>query len=831
MESPVKVTWVVIFTSPFVFGQLRYTVPEEKDPGTYIGNVATDLSLDMKKMALRRFRIVSSAQGQHFDINPGSGRLLIKDRLDREQLCGTNLVCSLNFEVMLENPVELHHVEVNILDINDNAPSFRGNEIKLDISEATLPGVRFPVEKAYDPDIGTNSVSVYQLSPNKHFILKNPNPGEGNEFPELLLERALDREHEKTHLLTMTAYDGGYQQHSAVAKIIVNVLDANDNPPVFSQSQYVVTLEENASNGSLVIKLNATDLDEGTNAEIVYSYSASTAAKAHELFRLDSATGVITLNGSVDFEDTSRYELYILATNKGPRSEVALCKILVEIIDLNDNGPEISVTSVSHSIPEDAPTGTVVAFISVADKDSGPNGHVSCKISHNIPFQLKPSLNNYYTLVTSNALDRELVSEYNVSVWATDQGSPVRSSHRTIRVHIEDVNDNPPSFSETTFEIYVTENNFPGAAVGRVNAEDPDLGKNADISYIFVGNQLNNEPSSTCFSVGREDGVIYALTSLDYEKMREYQFRIKGLDAGIPQLSGAVNIKVYVIDANDNTPEILYPFPGKDLEGANSVPRSANAGHLVAKVLAVDADVGFNAWISYQLLKSDVSELFSISKYTGEIRTARQIQSNDSSVHNLVIMVKDNGRPSLSASTVIHLALTDSVPDARPKVNMPQTGGEESISDLNLYLIICLLSVLFLFFVVVSITVALRCYNSANMGLQSNFCSRWKTDTNSTYQQRNAFVQSHGSQGLQAYVEVHGGRSIYKVDTYRISVPQELKDDFITIDFPSANNSNPCHQQFQELCLLSEDNIGPILSSEVRKYTRLLSCSFICLSV
>ncbi|XP_043925883.1 protocadherin gamma-C3-like [Protopterus annectens] len=810
MMSLLKVAWIFYFTCTFVFGQIRYTVPEEKDPGTYIGNVANDLSLDIKTLSLRQMQVVSSTEGHYFDVNPLTGRLLIKNRIDREQLCRANPVCLIHFEVMLENPTELRHVEVNILDINDNSPEFGEKEMTLNISETVALGSRFRVERAFDPDVGTNSVSVYHLSPNKHFVLKNSNPTDGSEFPELVLERALDREQEKTHLLTMTVYDGGYQQHSAVASIIINILDANDNPPVFSQSQYVVTLEENAPKGSLVIKLNATDLDEGTNAEIIYSFSASTTSKALGIFTLDSVTGAITLNGSVDFEEVSRYEMYLTAIDKGPYAEAAHCTVLVDITDVNDNTPEITVKSAKHSVPEDASLGTVIAFIIVGDKDSGPNGHVSCMISDGLPFQLKPSLNNYFSLITSDLLDRELVSQYNVSIWASDQGFPVRSAYTNLQIQVSDVNDNPPRFSETFHEVYITENNLPGTLAGKVTAEDADAGQNAQISYLFIGIPNKSQTSSTYFSVGAEDGAIYVLTSLDYEKEREYQFQIEARDAGVPQLSGTVTVKVFVVDANDNNPEILHPSPMKGSEVANRIPRSSSAGYLVAKVSAVDADIGHNAWLSYQLLKSNVPELFSISKYTGEIRTTRQFQGNDSSSYTLVIMVKDNGQPALSATAVLHLDMMDSSPDVLPNVNR-HYNSQENMSDLNVYLIICLLSIVVLFFVIVSVTIALRCYNASDLDPRLNLCCR-QEDTIGRGQQVSSSLQPHGH---QTYVEVYGNSSLYKVGTYR-TVPQELKDDFITIDFPGTNNSNACIQQFQQLCLICDDNVRPVSTSEVR---------------
>ncbi|MCJ8735737.1 hypothetical protein PDJAM_G00250990 [Pangasius djambal] len=692
-----------------VLAQIRYSVLEEREHGAFVGNIAEDLGLDVARLSARRFRIVSGARKQYLEVNLENGILFVNEKIDREELCEQSPVCFLHLQVVIENPLELYRVEVEIIDVNDNAPSFPWSEFNLEITESAAPGSRFPLESAQDLDAGSNSLRSYLLSANQHFVLDVQTRNDGSKFAELVLESPLDREKQKMHEMVLTAVDGGSPLRSGTAQIMVTVLDANDNVPVFDRSVYRVSLVENAPRGTLVLKLNATDLDEGSNGEIVYSFSGHAPLKVRELFSVDSFSGEIRVKGIVDYEKASVYELYVQAKDKGPSAVAVHCKVLVDILDVNDNAPEVILTSVSTPVQEDAPPGTVIAVISVMDRDSGENGAVDCQIPSHVPFRLHSSFKNYYTLATSEFLDRESVAEYNITLTARDLGSPPLSTGKTIHVLVSDVNDNPPRFLQPSYTVYVTENNAPGASICSVSAVDPDSNQNAYLSYSILEGQIRGMPVSTYVSINSDNGNIYALRSFDYEQLRNFQIRVQARDAGFPPLSGNVTVSVFVLDQNDNAPLVVSPLPKNGTAATETVPRSADAGYLVAKITALDADAGQNSRLSYQVLHATDPGLFSIALYTGEIRTIRRFVDKDATRHRLVILVKDNGQPSLSATVSLILTLVDGVPESLSDLD-DHTLSRRAPSNLALYLIVSLSVVSLIFLVAIIVLAALKCY-------------------------------------------------------------------------------------------------------------------------
>ncbi|XP_057205031.1 protocadherin-10 isoform X2 [Triplophysa rosa] len=692
-----------------VLAQIRYSIPEELEHGAFVGNIAEDLGLDVAKLSSRRFRIVSGARKQYLEVNLENGILFVNEKIDREELCEQSPVCFLYLQVVIENPLELYRVEVEILDVNDNAPSFPWSEFNLEITESAAPGSRFPLESAQDLDVGSNSLRSYLLSSNHHFVLDIQTRNDGSKFAELILQVPLDREKQKTHEMVLTAVDGGSPLRSGTAQITVTVLDANDNVPVFDRSVYRVSLVENPPRGTLVLKLNATDLDEGANGEITYSFSGHAPLKVRELFSVDSHSGEIRVKGIVDYEKASVYELYVQAKDKGPSAVAVHCKVLVDILDVNDNAPEVILTSVSTPVQEDAPPGTVIAVISVMDRDSGENGAVDCQVPGNVPFQLHSSFKNYYTLVTSEFLDRESVTEYNITLTARDLGSPPLSTRKTILVQVSDINDNPPRFIQPSYTVYVTENNAPGASICSVTAFDPDSNQNAYLSYSILEGQIQGMPVSTYVSINSDNGNIYALRSFDYEQLRNFQIRVQAQDAGFPPLSSNVTVNVFVLDQNDNAPVILSPLPKNGSVANEVVPRSVDAGYLVAKITALDADAGQNSRLSYQVLQATDPGLFSVALYTGEIRTIRRLVDKDATRQRLVILVKDNGQPPLSATVSIILSVVDNVPESLSEFGDLSLSPQPS-SNLALYLIVSLSTVSLIFLVAIIVLAAVKCY-------------------------------------------------------------------------------------------------------------------------
>ncbi|OCT88436.1 hypothetical protein XELAEV_18017067mg [Xenopus laevis] len=697
IRNPTKPwTWqVVIF--PFlcslgwVSGQLHYSVTEESEPGTFIANVARDLVLNAADISERRMRLGSEGSRKYFALNQGNGDLTVNEKIDRETLCGSGTSCILPLEIIIENPLELFSFEIEILDINDNSPKFSTNDQIIQILEALAsPGTQFPLESADDPDISTNTVSKYTLSPNPYFSLSLKTRKDGKPVPALLINKALDREEKEYHKLTITALDGGNPPRSGTSQITVIVLDSNDNAPVFDHSTYKLVLLENTPENTVILKLNATDQDEGVNGEVEYFFDYHTLNSVKQIFNLNQKTGEITIKGSIDFEEADFYEISIRAKDKGHSGLESRCLILIEIEDANDNAPEITLTSLLNAVPENAALGTAVGFLSVSDKDSGKNGEVNLEISPNLPFKIK-AFNNRFSIVTDGVLDREKVAQYILDLTATDLGSPPLHTQMPIILNISDINDNPPVFSQSHLNAFIRENNQPGSFLCTVSASDPDDGSNSVITYSIVERKTDASSILSFIHVNSNSGDIYAQGSFDYEQIQVLQITVKAEDSGSPRLSSSITVFIFILDENDNAPLVLFPEYSKQGNPQQKVPKSASPGYLVTKVSAVDIDSGHNAWLSYQIEDGTDPALFQISAYNGEIRTVRGLQENDQVDQSLVISVMDHGEPILSTTVTIYISLEDGIFQESPKSPNFVTANKKP--EMTLYLIISLVAI------------------------------------------------------------------------------------------------------------------------------------------
>uniref|UniRef100_A0A673ZHB8 Protocadherin gamma-C5-like n=1 Tax=Salmo trutta TaxID=8032 RepID=A0A673ZHB8_SALTR len=682
-------------------GDMTYSVPEEMKRGSVVGNIAKDLGLDPKRLSARKARLEEDGTKHFCDINLNSGDLVVAERIDREQLCGPRISCGVKYEMVLESPLELHRISLQIQDVNDNSPQFADDVIKLEISESAHKGERFPINEAHDADIGQNAVQSYSLQRNDHFVLNVHTNRDGGKYGELVLEKELDREQKQEVTLLLTAVDGGTPQRSGTVVIHVTVLDANDNIPIFSQDVYKVSLPENSPLGTIIATVRATDADEGANGDVIYDLGR-VSEELKNLFHLDSKTGVINLAGPIDYEEQPIYELRVLA--KDGAGLVSYTKVLIDITDINDNAPVILIKTLTSTIPENVLPGTEVGIINVQDKDSGGNRQARCTIHQNVPFKLNPSIKNYYSLATTSELDREIISDYNITITATDEGTPPLSSSKTIHLSVSDVNDNPPVFEEQSYSSYVTENNKPGSSMCSVTARDPDWRQNGTVVYSLLPSDVNGVPVSSFLSINGDTGVIHAVRPFDYEQFRSFKVHVVARDNGSPPLSSNVTVSVFITDENDNSPQILYPAPAGNSLMTEMVPKAALAGSLVSKVIAVDADSGQNAWLSYQIVKSTNPGLFTIGLHSGEIRAQRDISESDSMKQNLVISVKDNGQPSLSTTCDVYLLISDNLAEVPELKDMTY----EDSSKLTSYLIIALVSVSTFFLTFIILILAVR---------------------------------------------------------------------------------------------------------------------------
>ncbi|XP_051514055.1 protocadherin 2 alpha a 1 [Myxocyprinus asiaticus] len=563
----------------------------------------------------------------------------------------------------------MHKISVDIIDVNDNPPSFLDEKYNLEILESATTGARFQLETAHDPDIGTNALQSYKLSQNQYFRLETEDLGDE---------------------------------------------DINDNAPICNKQKYTVLVKEDAPEGTFLLRVNASDSDEGVNGQIEYSLRNKFRNGASEVFDLDSLTGELKIKGELNFEDRQVYELKILAADKGAVSLSTQCNVLVKVEDVNDNQPEIEVTSLYSHIPEDALPGTVVALMGVTDLDSGMNGKIICSLPKDVPFDLKPSSDgNFYSLLTKEYLDKESKSFYDITITAKDLGNPPLSSTRLIHVDVTDVNDNSPVFIQNPYTFYVVENNKPGIAVFSLRADDLDEGENARVSYSV--DRVNSDQSMATFlNINEVNGTVYSLKSFDFESQKTFQFFVVAKDSGSPSLSSNVTVNVFILDQNDNVPVILYPVSANgSAEGVEEIPRNVNAGHLVTKVRAYDADIGYNGWLLFSLQEVSEHRLFGLDRYTGQIRTLRSFTETDEAQQKLVILVKDNGNVSLSATATVIVKVVEPK-EAFAASDVKNAVKDEEENNVTFYLIITLGSVSVLFLISIIVLIVMQCSKSTD---------------------------------------------------------------------------------------------------------------------
>ncbi|KAM3925505.1 protocadherin alpha-6-like isoform 2-T2 [Leptodactylus fuscus] len=689
--------FILQMTLDLVLCQLHYVVPEESKHGTFVGRLAQDLGIHISDINSRRLRIVSKDGTDYFQVNLQNGILFVNRIIDREQMCPEISICTVQLEIIVDKPVQIHHVDVEIEDINDNYPMFSANEFKVFISEVMLLGSHFPLEGAVDPDIGTNSVTSYELSTSEYFALDVQTYTHESKSVQLVLKKSLDREQIPLHNLTLTAYDGGKPRLSGTVQLLIAVQDVNDNAPLFGQLFYQVSLLENALNGTIVITVNATDLDQGQNGEIFYTFNEPFSQQVSSAFRIESETGIIRVAGEIDYEKRNVYEIQVAAIDKGHIAMTGHCKILVNIIDMNDNVPEIMVTSLNVPVPEDAIKGSVVAVIRAYDKDLGENGRVNCHISQNLPFIITPTLREYFSLTVNGQLDRETVSEYDIEITATDDGSLPLSVTKSIKIQVNDVNDNPPIFLQIPEAVSIKENNPPGSPIYTVSAFDPDMSQNSFITYSIIDSTIDGIPISSYISINPENGKLFALLSFDHEQVSQFHCQIKATDAGLPALSSEIMLYIFIEDINDNAPSVIAPLQNVESEIIEIVPRSVKVGYLVTKIKAIDADSGYNAWISYELIDLGRNFPFAVGKHSGDIILMHQFLESDDDEYRFSILLKDHGDPAMSTTVTIVIILVD------PGHNLPTEQKKDKRKDFelpeeNIYLIvsICLISGVFL---------------------------------------------------------------------------------------------------------------------------------------
>ncbi|KAM4676963.1 protocadherin-12 [Discoglossus pictus] len=713
---------------------VRYRIKEEVPVGTLIGQISD--APGWMEHENEKYQLIQEPSSFPVQVGLDDGSISTTGRLDREQLCQPHGHCILSFNVLATKALTLVHVEIEVLDVNDNEPSFPKPEVDMEISESASLRTRFPLDRAWDPDSGSNTVKSYTLSPNEHFALEVTSGTDGITHPELVVVKELDREQQASLNLVLTAVDGGIPRKSGITKIIINILDSNDNSPVFGESSVIIEVSEDTFPGTLLLNLTATDPDEGPNGEIEFSFSKHTPHNVLNMFSIDPKLGGIVLKQSLDHESRNSYELDVQAKDLGPNPIPTHCKVLIKVMDINDNAPDIKVTWASEEsreiiVSESIPWGSFVALVMANDPDSGTNGQVHCHlIQDQAHFILQKANGNNYILLTNATLDREKWEEYNLIIQAQDQGVPSFTVNKSLKIRVSDANDNPPLFDKIRYEVSMSENNTPLAHLLTVRALDIDLDVNAEVTYSIVDSTLGNT-ISTFISIHASTGEIFALQALDYEEMTEIQFTVQAEDNGNPRLSSNASVKIFLRDQNDNSPVIVQPplkrdqasitvlinaetgYPLSSMEvpssqavgyatlgskflGAKAMLKDIkkNNAYPVLQVVATDADSNENAKLIYKL-SNDHQSLFAMDEHLGYL----YINSSNAShlignALELEVIVRDNGTPQLHTKANLQVMFSSHLDHLKNSATGPNgrlSNSMVTVICLAVLLAVCLL--------------------------------------------------------------------------------------------------------------------------------------------
>ncbi|CAH2300989.1 protocadherin-18 isoform X2 [Pelobates cultripes] len=653
-------TWMMCLNRYITCKNVKYKIYEEQAVGTVIARLSEDLEGGQSKVPNIRFRAM---QRSVLSVREDNGEISIGTKIDREQLCQKNLNCSIEFDVITlpTQHLQLFHVVVEVLDINDNAPQFSRALIPLEISESAAVGTRIPLDSAYDPDVGENSLYTYSLSDNDFFRIEVKTRTDGAKYAELIVDKQLDRELQSSYELQLTASDMGVPQRFGSSILKISVSDSNDNSPVFERQSYVIHLPENSPVGTLLIDLNATDPDEGDNGKVEYSFSSHMSPQITDTFKIDIDKGKLTLIKSVDYETTKSYEIDVQAQDLGPNAMPALCKIIINVVDVNDNKPEININLMSQGkeiayISEGAPLETFVALVRVLDKDSGLNGEVVCKLHGHGQFKLQKTYENNYLILTNSTLDREKRSEYSLTVIAEDKGIPSLSTVKHFAVQVSDENDNSPRFQTYKYEVVIVENNSPGTHITSVRATDPDQGENGQVTYTILESLIQGHSITTYVTIDPSNGAIYALRSFDHEETNQITFIVQARDGGMPQLATNATVILTVIDENDNAPVIVTPILHNSTADV-SIPRDVESCALITKIKATDKDSGINSELNCYISEGNKDDIFIIDHKLCEIYINTSMETYTNQEWKLLILVQDKGSPPRSSKALLRYYL------------------------------------------------------------------------------------------------------------------------------------------------------------------------------
>ena len=646
---------------------LRYSLQEESARGTFIGDISGDSGLAkiVPSSALDQLRFsFSPSRSPHkhlFTIDPMTGIVTTAEIVDRDSLCANldECVARLVVQVLPAQYFTIVQVDVEIVDINDNFPQFPSDTVELSLTEGSVPGMSLSLPLADDPDSPMFAVKQYTLTPDDgQFELVVVMEGDSPSEVQLVLRSQLDREHNDAYVLRLLAIDGGTPPRSGSVTLKIDVLDVNDNSPVFEATTYKVSIPENIAPSTVIVTVKASDLDYGPNGVVVYGFSRKTQQRYGNLFAI-SESGDISVTGLIDYEVRTHYVLTVSARNPEDNTYPVQAKVFVNVTDENDNSPTINVNTLTGDetaqIPESSPVGTFIAHLTVIDEDSAENGHFTCSI--NTPaFDIHQIYETEFKVVTSALFDREKQELFVVDIECRDNGHVQRSSVEHLNVTIRDVNDNAPVFSQDTFSADLFENDKPELLVVTVSATDMDAGRNSQFRYSIQPDVMS------FFAIDYSSGRITTRRPFDREHCDEFVFNVFAIDGGTPPRTGTADVTVRIKDVNDEYPR--FSRSSYEFEIPENGPDVADVG----QVTAVDADTDAYGQFEYIIDQAtNRHEMFAIDSASGVISTMHATDRETQHVYRLRVLaipvaVGDSARMGTADVTIYIRDENDNAP-------------------------------------------------------------------------------------------------------------------------------------------------------------------------
>lgn len=631
--------------------RISLEIPEGRPTGSVVGSIPT------KSGFTYRF----NEHPAEFSLDANTGVIRTTMVLDRESFRSDRF----DLVVLSSQPTYPIEVRIVVTDMNDNAPEFPEPSIAVTFSESSAPGTRLLLDSAFDRDSGVNGVLDYSIvdgnKDQKFRVNVTSNPSGEMSYLHLETTGNLDRESRAFYNLNISARDGGDPPLYGYLQVNVTILDVNDNPPMFDHSDYNVSLNESVPPGTSVLQVRATDNDIGDNAKITY-YLEDIGRQ----FSIDPETGVISTMESLSCvrqQNCSELSqggcpkscvISVSAWDHGSPRQVGRAYVTVNLIEVNtnDHDPIINFTYFLRpakfaTVDENAANGSVVAAVTVVDLDEGLNGETTVVIKAGNELN-HFRLDSTPAVRVNGVLDREEISKYNLTIVATDKGTPPRSSSASLIIYVNDVNDHEPVFEKSEYSAVLSELSPPGTYVAGITATDEDTGVNAQIYYAFVsGNDRN------WFDMNTDSGLITTKSAIDREVQGTVELKISARDGGPNPKWAYTQLKVTILDENDEKPK----FSQETINVTLSEDMPPNT--LIAMLTASDLDQGTNGSVAYMLQSSEQRKYFALDALTGQLTTKTMLDREETPEYEIRVIAKDQGVPPQSSTAVVHLFIED----------------------------------------------------------------------------------------------------------------------------------------------------------------------------